>query len=178
MNAPLALNRRGRLFLLFGTSHASSSAALANATLAFYPTDEEIPMSPTGKSMSPEQERSHGKLSKLSKTSLGGHHAYDPARNRRRLDKRCRLHGIWLAAAGAKASQAYCRLRWHRCPSSSNAGGARSMLAETLSGERVCGFAMVVLRICKPFLGHFIPCSLLSKIARRVGHSLALRRVD
>jgi hypothetical protein len=65
MNAPPELNRRGQQFLRFGTFRALSSAALAHATLVFYPTDEEIHMSPIGKSMSPEEKRSHDTLSKL-----------------------------------------------------------------------------------------------------------------
>ena len=69
MNAPPMLNLWGQPLLHLGTFRASSDAALANAALAFYPTDEENPMSPTGKSMSPEEKRSHGKASKLAKTA-------------------------------------------------------------------------------------------------------------
>jgi hypothetical protein len=55
MNAPPALNWRGQPILHLGTFRGSSSAAPAKAFLKFHPLDEEFPMSPTGKSVSPEE---------------------------------------------------------------------------------------------------------------------------
>src|SRR5262245_25130390 len=72
MNAPPPLNPRGQPLLHLGTSSRFQGAAIAKAALEFYPTDEDFPMSPTGKPMSPEEKRSHGKPSKLFKASLGG----------------------------------------------------------------------------------------------------------
>jgi len=50
---------------------------------------------------------------------------------------------------------------------------AHAMSARALSE----GCLAVALRISTPSPGHLIPCSLISRIARRLGHSLAFRRV-
>jgi hypothetical protein len=49
MNATLMLNVLGQAPLHSGTFRASSGAALAKAALAFYPTDDDIPLPPAGK---------------------------------------------------------------------------------------------------------------------------------